>query len=84
MDRAVGHTAVTLTALSAREREVLAIAADGLDNEGIAQVLHISVRTVESHMRAIFSKLRLAPKAGYNCRVRAAFLWLDAQGPARR
>lgn len=46
-----------LDALSTREREVLALMAEGYSNAGIARRMHLSVRTVEDHVRAIFSKL---------------------------
>ena len=43
--------------LTSREREVLQALAEGLDSEGIAERLHISVRTVRNHMSSILSKL---------------------------
>jgi pimeloyl-ACP methyl ester carboxylesterase/DNA-binding CsgD family transcriptional regulator len=43
--------------LSAREREVLGLAADGLGNEEIATALHLSVRTVERHLHNVYAKL---------------------------
>jgi DNA-binding NarL/FixJ family response regulator len=48
-----------LDELSAREREVLALMAEGRTNQGIAEQLVISVRTVESHVAAILTKLRI-------------------------
>ena len=45
------------TSLSAREAEVLSLAADGLSNEQIASRLFISQATVKSHLVHIFSKL---------------------------
>ena len=51
--------AATLSALSAREREVLALAARGLDNEAIARELTLSVRTVERHLQNVYGKLGL-------------------------
>jgi len=43
--------------LSEREVTVLKLAAGGLSNNAIAQELHLSVSTIESHLRTIFSKL---------------------------
>ena len=45
--------------LSARELEVLRLAADGLDNDAIASALTLSVRTVERHLQNAYAKLRL-------------------------
>lgn len=48
-----------LTALSLREREVLALVAEGRSNSSIAAQLVLAERTVETHMRSIFQKLRI-------------------------
>jgi DNA-binding NarL/FixJ family response regulator len=45
--------------LSAREVDVVRLVADGLANKAIAAELHLSVRTVESHVRHVLAKLRL-------------------------
>jgi non-specific serine/threonine protein kinase len=45
--------------LSARELEVVRLVADGLPNKAIAAQLHLSVRTVESHVRHVLAKARL-------------------------
>jgi DNA-binding NarL/FixJ family response regulator len=44
-------------ALSPREREILRMLADGLRNEGIAELLHISPHTVRTHLRRAMEKL---------------------------
>jgi pimeloyl-ACP methyl ester carboxylesterase/DNA-binding CsgD family transcriptional regulator len=49
--------------LTARELDVLALVAEGLTNEAIAERLAISVRTVERHVSNIYAKLRLSGKA---------------------
>jgi DNA-binding NarL/FixJ family response regulator len=46
--------------LSARELEVVRLVADGLANKTIAAQLHLSVRTVESHVRNMLAKARLS------------------------
>ena len=47
------------TALSAREREVLQLLAEGKATKEVARVLHVSVKTVETHRRQIMQKLDL-------------------------
>jgi DNA-binding NarL/FixJ family response regulator len=57
--------------LSAREREVLALMAEGRSNVAIAEQLWLTQRTVESHVRSIFSRLELAPGTDDHRRVLA-------------
>lgn len=65
--------------LSPRENEVLAMAADGATNAGIAASLFVSERTVEQHLRSVFAKLHLGTAEGSNRRVRAAAIWWQHQ-----
>jgi len=67
-----------LDPLSVREREVLALMAEGLTNAGIAARLWLAERTVESHTTSIFTKLAITPSDTENRRVRAVLAFLDA------
>lgn len=62
--------------LSDREREVLALMAEGLSNRAIAQRLYIGERTVEVHTRHVFMKLDLPEDDLANRRVLAALTFL--------
>lgn len=67
-----------LIRLSEQERRVLALLAQGHSNESIAQQIHVSERTVESHVAAIFRSLDLAPDTAVNRRVQATVAFLEA------
>ena len=67
-----------LAELSPREREVLALMAEGLSNEGIRRRLVLSTKTVETHVTSIFSKLMLPAAPEGHRRVRAVLAYLDA------
>jgi DNA-binding NarL/FixJ family response regulator len=62
--------------LSAREREVLDLMAQGRSNAAIAADLVIDLRTVESHIARIMAKLDLHPTADEHRRVLAVLAWL--------
>jgi DNA-binding NarL/FixJ family response regulator len=65
-----------LAELSPREREVLALVAEGLSNKAIAERLYVAERTVEAHVTAIFLKLRLGETADSHRRVLAVLAFL--------
>ena len=67
-----------LAALTDREREVLAQLAEGRSNTGIARVLFIAERTVETHTTQIFQKLGLETSADTHRRVLAVLAYLRA------
>jgi serine/threonine-protein kinase PknK len=67
-----------LDALSPREREVLALMAEGRSNSGIAQRLWVTEGTVEKHVRSILSKLRLPESDEDHRRVLAVVTFLEA------
>jgi DNA-binding NarL/FixJ family response regulator len=70
-----GHGA--LAALSPREREVLALMAEGRSNAAIATRLVITERAVSKHTASIFLKLGLQPSDDDNRRVRAVLAYLN-------
>ena len=64
-------------ALSPREREVLALMAEGRSNAAIAQRLVITERAVAKHTASIFGKLNLQPSDDDNRRVLAVLAYLE-------
>jgi DNA-binding NarL/FixJ family response regulator len=66
-----------LAQLSPREREVLALMAEGLSNTAIAEALVVGDGTVEKHVSNIFAKLDLPPAEGTHRRVLAVLRWLS-------
>ena len=66
-----------LSALSAREREVLSLIAEGLSNRAVADRLVITEGAVQKHVRAVFAKLGLAPGDEAHRRVLAVLTYLS-------
>jgi DNA-binding NarL/FixJ family response regulator len=64
--------------LTAREREVLALMAEGRSNAAIASTLFVSEKAVAKHTNSIFTKLDLPVDIDDNRRVRAVLAWLKA------
>jgi DNA-binding NarL/FixJ family response regulator len=65
-----------LDELTCREREVLALVAEGRSNHGIAEVLVLSPKTVEAHVGRIMAKLGLDDNPDYHRRVLAVLAFL--------
>lgn len=69
-----------LAELTPREREVLALVAQGRTDRGIAEELFVTRKTVEAHVRSILAKLDLPTDARENRRVHAVLAFLGATG----
>jgi DNA-binding NarL/FixJ family response regulator len=67
-----------VTRLTSREREVLALMAEGRSNSAIAQRLVVSEKAVSKHCTSIFAKLDLPPSDDDNRRVLAVLAYLDS------
>jgi DNA-binding NarL/FixJ family response regulator len=72
VDDPLGH-------LTAREREVLALMAEGRSNAGIARALWVTEGTVEKHVHSILMKLRLPETEDDHRRVLAVVAYLDSR-----
>jgi DNA-binding NarL/FixJ family response regulator len=70
-----------LAHLTAREREVLELVAQGWTNAGIARRLWLTERTVESHVRSILAKLGVSEEDDGHRRVLAVLAYLEARRP---
>jgi DNA-binding NarL/FixJ family response regulator len=66
----------SLASLSPREREVLALMAEGHSNATIATRLHITERSVHKHIGSVFAKLNLPPDDSSHRRVSAVLAYL--------
>jgi DNA-binding NarL/FixJ family response regulator/class 3 adenylate cyclase len=67
-----------LEELTAREREVLELMAEGRSNQAIADRLYVTVRAIEKHVTSIFAKLDLPATTDDHRRVLAVLLYLRA------
>jgi DNA-binding NarL/FixJ family response regulator len=67
-----------VAALTAREREVLALMAEGRSNTAIGSRLFITEKAVSKHINSIFSKLGMPPSDDDNRRVMAVLAYLNA------
>ena len=83
VDRAVVDELLTrrrrtdpLDALTLREREILALMAEGRSNQGISHALWLSPKTVETHIRGAFAKLGIREAPEDNRRVLAVLAYL--------
>jgi DNA-binding NarL/FixJ family response regulator len=65
--------------LTPREREILGLMAEGRSNQGIADRLVLELKTVEGHVRQIFSKLDLEPSSDDHRRVLAVLTYLKPE-----
>jgi DNA-binding NarL/FixJ family response regulator len=69
--------------LTAREREVLQLMAEGRTNAAVASALVVSEGAVEKHISSIFLKLGLTPADSDHRRVLAVLRFLEAGGGGR-
>jgi DNA-binding NarL/FixJ family response regulator len=65
-----------LDQLTGRERDILALIAEGRSNQAICQRLFLSPKTVETHVGSIFTKLGLLPAADDHRRVLAVLMYI--------
>jgi DNA-binding NarL/FixJ family response regulator len=68
----------SVDSLTARERQVLRLMAEGRANAAIATTLHLSAGAVEKHVTSIFGKLGLAQSPDDHRRVLAVLKWLES------
>jgi DNA-binding NarL/FixJ family response regulator len=78
VSRLLGTAPPPLAQLTDRERDVLALMAEGLSNGAIGERLHVGVRTVETYVNGVFTKLGLYPAAEEHRRVKAVLAYLGA------
>lgn len=65
-----------LDELTSREREVLALMAEGLTDRGISERLYVTPKTIETHIGHIFGKLGIPATPAHNRRVHAVLAYL--------
>jgi DNA-binding NarL/FixJ family response regulator len=65
-----------LDELTVREREVLALMAEGLTDRGISERLYVTPKTIETHIGHIFGKLGIPATPAHNRRVHAVLAYL--------
>lgn len=70
-----------LEALTPREREVLALMAEGHSNSALCRLLSLSAKTVETHVGHVFTKLGLLDEGDSHRRVLAVLAWLSRGTP---
>ena len=68
-----------LESLTPREREILALIAEGRSNSAVAESLSITTRGVERHINSIFAKLELGDSDAISRRVMATLAYLSGQ-----
>jgi DNA-binding NarL/FixJ family response regulator len=71
---------VGIARLTAREREILALLAEGRSNQAIAAELHLAPRSVEKNITSIFTKLDLPAAASDHRRILAVLRFLESRG----
>ena len=69
-----------ISSLSSRELELLSLMAAGRSNAAISAELWLSPKTVETHVRSIFTKLGLRETGAVHRRVIAVLMYLEATG----
>jgi DNA-binding NarL/FixJ family response regulator len=79
----IGAETDALEALTAREREVLSLMAEGLSNNAIARRLVLAERTIEGHVRSVLMKLDLPESDDAHRRVLAVITYLRADTDPR-
>lgn len=72
------RAALATDQLTRREREILELMAEGCSNHAVAERLHISLKTVEAHTGAIFSKLGVESSPAGHRRVLAVVTYLKS------
>ena len=79
VDELLAHRrrADTIEELTPREREIIALMAEGRSNQGICQALWLSPKTVETHIRGAFTKLGIREAPEDNRRVLAVLAFLQ-------